>query len=332
MPRLQRLRADVHELGIGRRPDGQLGPKLWPRCQVWAAAEGFADWVIFGEVVVATDGSPVVRELRVYPRPPNDQDLRAIPIVHFQEIRESVAAGLADRLTDPDVARRLADRLGEPDLASLLTDPDLARSVTDAHVASFTDADTDHFPPGLLEYFRIIDHEPATASVPARLLRAFSVDDLIELARPEIDRMRGFWRQQAENERARGATGRAVDLPLEVAERVAALGGPKRRTGRRGYPDEYYVDWAVEYVKLVQDGDRNERRKPVHTLARRRGEKDQFVHDTLHRARKLGLLNRRALTAKALALIEREREAQAREQSNAEGTSTSTAKSAPENA
>jgi hypothetical protein len=90
------------------------------------------------------------------------------------------------------------------------------------------------------------------------------------------------------------------------AAMISALG---ERPGRKGRPDEHYLPLVVEYLRLVNDGDR----APFATLAGRLNHEASTIRNRLHEARRRQLLTGSsgkaggALTPKAYELLHQQK-------------------------
>jgi hypothetical protein len=147
------------------------------------------------------------------------------------------------------------------------------------------------------------DEDLPTGGMPARLLRAVSLGELLELARKAA-------REGRDSTLGPADTGPAIDyLRADLERRAAMLASrPPKRPGRKGNGIDHYLAWAERYAEKVGHGATH----PVADLAREMGEPHFYVRDTITDARRrYGLLEPAlgqgrasgGLTPKALALI-----------------------------
>lgn len=129
--------------------------------------------------------------------------------------------------------------------------------------------------------------EPVSG-IPARLIRAINAGQLLSLAqqRAAQDLDANIGRAQ------RFAHAKKLDLSRQFLARAAksqALSAElPKRTGRRGNGIDHYLLWAVRYAQKTATGVAH----PIAALAKETGEEANYIRDTIHEARRRGLLTK----------------------------------------
>ncbi len=145
--------------------------------------------------------------------------------------------------------------------------------------------------------------------MPARLVRAINVGELLDLATAEAKRRGTDGAGQSAIFRTSDPSFAAYLAEAAKADLKAAKKLAGRKTGRRGLGIDHYLLWAVRYAERVAEP--GGKRRPYHDLSEQHRVTVRYVRDTVQDAKiRYGLLTKPGqgkaggqLTEKALQLL-----------------------------